>query len=66
MNNKSNSTDEEISKFFNDPERVTKALQAGIDAALLRHKKMGNPICVSCDGKIIWIPPEEIVIDIKQ
>ena len=30
MNNKSNSTDEEISKIFNDPERVTKALQAGI------------------------------------
>ena len=61
MNNKSNSTDEEISKFFNDPERVTKALQAGIDAALLRHKKMGNPICVSCDGKIIWIDKQAYI-----
>ena len=60
MNNKSNSTDEEISKFLDDSERVMKALQAGIDAALLRHKKIGNPICVS-QWKIIWIPPEEML-----
>ncbi len=66
MNNKPDSTDEEISNFFNDPERVMKALQAGINAALLRHKKLGHPICVSRNGKIIWIPPEEIDVDIKQ
>ncbi len=37
-----------------------------INAALLRHKKLGHPICVSRNGKIIWIPPEEIDVDIKQ
>lgn len=64
--NESHSEDEEISKFFKDSKRVTAALQSGIQAALLRHKKLGNPICVSRDGKIIWIPPEEIVIEKKQ
>lgn len=66
MNSKPNSTDEEIVKYFNDPARVMKDLQAGINAALLRHKKLGHPICVSRNGKIIWIPPEEIVVDTKQ
>lgn len=66
MINNSNLEDDEISKFFKDPERVTAALQAGIQTALLRHKKMGNPICVSRNGKIIWIPPEDILVEIKK
>ena len=64
MTRNPNSREDDISKFFNDPEKVTKALQAGIQAALLRHKKMGNSICVSRNGEIIWIPPEQIRPDV--
>jgi hypothetical protein len=27
-----------------------------------RHKRLGNPIVVWRDGKVVWIPAEEIVI----
>ena len=28
--------------------------------AISRHKKLGNPIAVWEDSKVVWIPPEEI------
>ncbi|MCZ7645123.1 MAG: hypothetical protein M5U26_07535 [Planctomycetota bacterium] len=30
--------------------------------ALLFHKKLGHPICIEKDGKVVWIPPEEIEV----
>ncbi len=43
---------------------------ASIDAALkraawqvlLEQKLLGQPICVWEDGKVVWIPPEEVVV----
>lgn len=55
--------DDYISKILRDPDKVTKSIQAGIQDALLKHKQMGNPICVWRDNKVVWIPPEEIVIN---
>ena len=55
--------DDHIAKILSDPDKVTKILQAGIQDALLKHKLLGNPICVWRDNKIVWIPPEEIVIN---
>jgi hypothetical protein len=60
VKNKKNRMDDEITRIFNDPDVVTHAIQAGIYAALLRHKQMGNPICVWRDGKVVWIEPEDI------
>ena len=31
--------------------------------AVLLHKKMGVPIVVMRDGKMVIVPPEEIVVD---
>lgn len=53
-------TEDEISRVFNDPDAVKMAMQAGINAALLRHKQLGNPICVWREGKVVWIAPENI------
>lgn len=36
--------------------------RAGRDARL-RHKQLGVPLVVWRDGKVIEIPPEEIVVD---
>lgn len=52
--------EDRIRKILNDPERVTQILQEGIRSALLKHKQVGNPICEWRDGKVVWIPPEEI------
>jgi hypothetical protein len=39
--------------------------QAGREARL-KHKQLGVPIVVWQDGKIVEIPPEEIVVDLPQ
>ena len=44
-------------KSFEDSARL-----AAREAVLL-HKKMGVPIVVMRDGKMVIVPPEEIVVD---
>jgi hypothetical protein len=29
---------------------------------VLRHKKLGEPIVIWRDGKVVWVPPEEIEV----
>ena len=41
---------------------VEKALQRAVRQALLMHKRIGNPIAIWKDGRVVIIPPEEIVI----
>jgi len=58
MSDKKNAQiDDEISMIFNNPQIITQAIQAGIHAALLKHKQLGLPICVWRDDKVIWIDP---------
>lgn len=42
---------------------MLEAMRQGVQDALLRHKREGNPIAVWRDGAVAWIPPEEIDID---
>lgn len=53
---------DKIYEALADEDRITKALQAGVREALLRHKQVGNPIVVMKDGQMVWIKPEEIHI----
>jgi len=41
---------------------VERALQRAVRHALLMHKRIGNPIAIWRDGRVVIIPPEEIVI----
>ena len=41
---------------------VERALQRAVRHALLMHKRIGNPIAIWRDGKVVIVPPEEIVI----
>ncbi len=49
-------TDDEIQAAF------AKGMYVGVQRALAEHKRMGRSIVVSRDGKIVEIPPEEIVV----
>ncbi len=42
--------------------RVTRALRLAVREALLRHKRLGNPIVVYRDGRIVQVPPDEIEV----
>lgn len=43
-------------------EAVGRAMYVGVQRALAEHKRMGRSIVVERDGKIVEIPPEEIVV----
>lgn len=43
-------------------EIVDDALRRAVRHALLMHKRAGNPIVTWRDGKVVWIPAEEIVV----
>lgn len=59
---KHENNDDIISEIMNDPIRVRDIIQAGINAALLRHKQAGNPVCEWRDNKVVWIKPENILV----
>ena len=41
---------------------VQRALQQAWANTLVRHKRLGNPIVVWRDGKVVWVPAEEIEV----
>jgi len=41
---------------------IEKILRQAVNHALIRHKRLGNPIATWKDGKVVIVPPEEIVI----
>ena len=42
---------------------VLNALRIGSKRAVRMHKLMGYPVATSRNGKVVWIPPEEIQVD---
>jgi hypothetical protein len=52
----------ELSSIMLDTDLVEQALNRAVVQAMIRHKRLGNPIVVWRDGKVVWIPAEEIVI----
>ncbi|HAZ49251.1 MAG TPA: hypothetical protein DDW76_13315 [Cyanobacteria bacterium UBA11369] len=54
---------DKISLLLADREKISKALAQAVREALLRHKQAGNSVAAWRDGKIAWIPPEEIFTD---
>lgn len=46
-------------------DRIDAGIKAAIAEALERHKRLGQSIVVSRDGKIILLQPEEILTNSK-
>ena len=42
--------------------RAEMALKEAVADAIAEHKRMGHPIVVWRDGKVVTIPPEEIEV----
>ena len=60
-----NTRSKQIADILNDSDKMTKIIRAGVNTALLQHKRMGNPICEWRNGKVVWIPPAEIQVQTK-
>jgi hypothetical protein len=48
--------------FIDHGKDIERVLQRAVHDALRMHKRLGNPVAVCKDGKVVIIPPEEIVI----
>ncbi len=55
----------QIDDILNDSEKMTKIIQAGVNRALLHHKRIGNPVCEWRNGHVVWIPAEKISVPDK-
>jgi hypothetical protein len=55
--------EDKIKLIMRDREKISKALAQGVQNALLKHKQAGNPVAVWREGKVVWIPPEEIPVE---
>ena len=50
----------DIPDLFKQHTPILEALQRAVKAARQQHKKAGNPVAEWHDGKVVWIPPEQI------
>ena len=48
--------------FAEQAEAIERILQMAVQRELLIHKRLGNPIAVWKDGKVVIVPPDEIEI----
>lgn len=46
-----------------DVPRILAAMREAVREALLRHKRLGNPIAVWHEGRVVWLAPEEIPVE---
>lgn len=49
-----------------DVSLILHAMRQGVREALARHREMGNPVAVWRDGRVVWIPAEEIPIELTR
>jgi hypothetical protein len=55
--------DGEFAEMVAEAEAVERAVQESVREAMLEHKRLGLPAVGWRDGRVVWVPPEEIPID---
>jgi hypothetical protein len=56
-------SDRKIDPRFLDNERIEREMRRAVQRAVWEHKQLGYPIYAMKDGKMQWIPPEEIDVE---
>lgn len=52
----------DIDEAFRNGTPIDRASGRAVEGALRMHKRLGHSIAVGRDGKVIWIPPENIPV----
>ena len=50
----------ELIRRFSDRDLLTSLIQQAVHEAVLEHKRIGNPVAGSVDGKVVIFQPEDI------
>lgn len=48
--------------FVEQAEAIERILQSAVQQTLSIHKRLGHPISICKDGKVVIVPPEDIVV----
>ena len=46
-----------------ESEAILTAIDTAVRQALLDHKRAGNPVAAWENGRVVWIPPEQILAE---
>ena len=52
-----------LKELFEDGRAIDEALKEAARDARRLHKALGNPMATWKDGRVVWIQPDDIVID---
>ena len=52
-----------LKELFEDGRAIDEALKEAARDARRLHKALGNPMATWKDGQVVWIQPEDIVVD---
>jgi hypothetical protein len=52
-----------IDELFEDGRLIDEALRLAARDARRLHKALGSPMATWLNGRVVWIPPEEIDVD---
>jgi hypothetical protein len=52
-----------IEEIFEDGRAIDEALKEAARDARRFHKAIGNPMATWADGRVVWVQPEDIVVD---
>lgn len=52
-----------VRKALRNRARVQEAMREAVQNAVRTHKLLGHPIIIWKDGKVVEVPPEEIVLE---
>ena len=63
LDSASDSQAPDIEALMKDGVLIDAAIERGVRDALREHKLFGNPVPIWENGKVVWIPPEDIPVD---
>lgn len=44
----------------------TRAIKEGVRFAIREHALLGHDICISRDGKVVWLTPDEVLAKVGR
>lgn len=54
-----------LTELFDDGTAIDEALREAARDARRFHKAIGNPMVTWRDGKVVWVQPEDIRVDVE-
>ena len=58
-----NSDADALNRLHAENQAVEAAMQEAVNEAVLAHKRLGLPMVEWQDGRIVWIPAEQLAVD---